>query len=109
MGDDVVRDNRLGNAGEHLVASQINALGFHCELTRNTDRIDAFVRFGRFAPGQSLWLQVKPPPATGRNNHRVVWNPNRARPGSGRCFVAVHMKDFVIAMRMRRTNACASV
>jgi hypothetical protein len=48
-----------GNAGEHLVASQVDALGFNCELFRQTDHIDGDIQFGEAAPGQSLRIQVK--------------------------------------------------
>ena len=49
----------IGNAGEYLVVSQLNALGFHAEVTRNTRNVDVFARDDEQNPGRVIWAQVK--------------------------------------------------
>lgn len=48
-----------GDAGEHLVFSQLSRLGLECDLYRHAQFLDGEARFGNEAPGKCLKIQVK--------------------------------------------------
>lgn len=55
----MAKDSIAGDAGEFLVCSQLSQLGFECDLYRHATSLDGEARFGDFALGKCLKVQVK--------------------------------------------------
>lgn len=53
------KESIKGDAGEHLVVSQLSRLDLECDLYRHAQFLDGEARFGDDAPGKCLKIQVK--------------------------------------------------